>query len=193
MTTKLSFEDRLLDQLRQVVATNPTPPALATRRWPHRRLTLAGTGVATATVAAVLVAMAGSGAPNAFAVDTQPNGTVTVHISSLSDATGLQSRLRAAGIPAFVSYAANCAPPTAPAASGTYPTGEASGVQQSPVPAADQNDAVTAQVTKDADGVTFKIDPGQVSPDQKVFITTTTGQIDSMSITIGSQPPPAAC
>lgn len=195
MSTKLTFEDRLLEQLRQVVATNPASPEPVSRRSPQRRMMLVTGGVGAAAAAVVLFALGGSGASNAYAVDTQPNGFVAVHISSLSDASGLQSSLRAAGIPAVVSYSANCTPPWAPAPVGSGPgTAQAGGhVEQTPAPAGVNSAGVALQVTRDADGVTFKLDPGTIGADQKLFITTATGQVDSVRITISEQAPPPAC
>jgi hypothetical protein len=102
-----TFEDRLLAELRQVVAARPAPthPAsAAARRSPRARL-LAG-AAAAAAVAAVAVVVAGGGDPAApaYAVSRQADGDVSVSISSLSDADGLEGKLRAAGIPAVVDY-----------------------------------------------------------------------------------------
>src|SRR5438067_1961748 len=98
-----SFEDRLLTELRQVVAERPAPAAGAAPR-PRTRLALSGATVAAATAAVVVVATSGDNTSAAYAVDRQANGSVTVHISSLRDAAGLQQQLRADGIPATVRY-----------------------------------------------------------------------------------------
>ena len=104
------FEDRLLAELRQVVAERPAPDVTAPPS-PHRRrpLLIAGTATATAAAgaAALLLAIGGAGVSPAFAVDRQPNGNVNVTINKLGDAQdaqGLQSQLRAAGINAEVDY-----------------------------------------------------------------------------------------
>lgn len=103
--TPTQFEDRLLAELRQVVATRPEPAAVSPpRRAPRPRL-LAGAATATAAAAAVVaVAASGGGASPAYAVDRQADGSVTVTISSLRDADGLERKLRAAGVPAVVDY-----------------------------------------------------------------------------------------
>jgi hypothetical protein len=107
------FEQRLLRELRQVVIASPwVSPELkrpaATRRFPRVRLPLALAGAAAAAIA-IAIALAGGlpggGQPtNAWAVDRNPNGTVTVRIDSLSDAAGLERKLNEAGVPALVQY-----------------------------------------------------------------------------------------
>jgi hypothetical protein len=102
--TPTKFEDRLLTELRAVVAARPAPEVVtASRRSPRGRLVLA-TGAVAATAAGVLIATGGDTAAPAYAVEKQPNGNVTVEIHSLRDAAGLQEKLRAAGIPAVVDY-----------------------------------------------------------------------------------------
>jgi len=95
------FEDRLLDQLRPLVAAPPRPPA----RRAHRRLALAaGAGIAVAIAAGVSVPLLSGGAQPAYAVTPNDDGTVTVQINSLRDASGLEQKLREAGVPAVVEY-----------------------------------------------------------------------------------------
>ena len=101
------FEERLLAELRSVVASQPAE-GRRRRAWVEprrRRLVLAG------SVAVLLAAGAGAGVPflsggasPAYAVSRNDDGTVTVEISSLSDASGLQRRLREAGVSAVVQY-----------------------------------------------------------------------------------------
>jgi hypothetical protein len=101
------FEDRLLDELRDVVTARPTPAvaAVAAPRPSRRpRVALAGGGGLAAVAAGVVLATSGGGVSPAYAVEKQDDGTVTVHISSLADADGLQSKLRAEGVPAVVTY-----------------------------------------------------------------------------------------
>jgi hypothetical protein len=57
-----------------------------------------------AVAAAAGVPFVSGGAAPAYAVSTNDDGTVTVEISSLSDAAGLQSKLREAGVRAVVHY-----------------------------------------------------------------------------------------
>ena len=199
MTTQTTFEDRLLTQLRQVVAANPAPTA---HTAPRRRLVIAGAGVAAASAAAAVVTIAGGGTSNAYALETQPDGSVTVHINSLRDASGLEDSLRRAGIPAVVSYSANCAPTTAPAPGDGGPsftreqadTGQPSLQQAGTPPKGDGARAkVTSSVRVDGDGVTFSLDPGQIDPGEKVFISTSTGRADAIGIAIGQKAPAPGC
>lgn len=203
MTSTLTFEDRLLDELRQVVAANPAPAAPARRAGSRRPLALAGAGLVAASAAAAVVTLAGGGTSSAWAIDSQPDGSVTVHISSLRDAGGLQDGLRNAGIPAVVTYSSDCAPTSAPApgdpeagtSSGHFETGP-SLKQAAPTPSTKggiAREKVTSSVRTTGDGVTFSLDPGRINPGEKVYITTSTGQADAIGIAIGRQAPPAGC
>lgn len=119
MTTTTHFEDRLLQQLRQIVAENPDPGvAGAAQRAPRRtRLALAGAGVAAASAVAI-VATSSDVTPSAYAVQPRADGSVSVRIRSLSDAAGLQRSLRDAGVPAVVDYTPADAPGCAAAGAG---------------------------------------------------------------------------
>jgi hypothetical protein len=104
-----NFEDRLLTELRQVVADQPEPkvtglPARArsARRRRYTRGALAGGGLVAAIGAGLIIA--GSGGSAAYAVESHSDGTVTVEVKSYEDAPGFESALRAAGIPAVVDY-----------------------------------------------------------------------------------------
>lgn len=103
------FEDRLLHELKQFVATQPAPRIAAasstrTNRLsrPGYRMALAGTTVAAIAGAAVVVGH--DPTTPAYAFESQPNGSVTVEINSLRDAAGLESKFRAQGISAVVRY-----------------------------------------------------------------------------------------
>ncbi len=101
------FEDRLLVELRRVVAERPAPEVLVLPRSHRRRpLLFAGTATAAAATgtAVALLTLTGGGVAPAFAVDRQNSGDVSVTINKLSDAQGLQRQLRAAGINAEVDY-----------------------------------------------------------------------------------------
>src|SRR4051812_49187917 len=151
-----TFEDRLWLELRRHVAANP---ASATRRRRRGRLVLAGGGVAAAVAAAVVVGVGGGA--SAYAVEKAGNGAVTVHIRSLHDAAGLQRELRAAGVPAIVSYGAArlpCgAPPSAPTgefgtSSGTHDFGPSTTRAGTP-PAGDRQMHSTSSIALTDDGV----------------------------------------
>jgi hypothetical protein len=98
------FEDRLLLALRSVVDANPAPVhSLAPAGRSLRRPVLVGGVVAGAAVTASTLLVAG-GSSAAYAVDAHSDGSVTVTINSLKDASGLQHKLAAAGIKAVVDY-----------------------------------------------------------------------------------------
>jgi hypothetical protein len=106
MMTSERFEDRLLHELRRVLEERPATAAAPEPRARRTRLAWGGVGVGVATATAVVAIVASSGdvTPSAYAVQPEANGAVSVSIHSLSDAAGLQSKLRAAGVPAVVSY-----------------------------------------------------------------------------------------
>ena len=192
MTTSLTFEDRLLAELRQVVAANPAPPASRRRVAVPQRLLLVAAGAASAALAALIVA--GGGGSSAYALERQSDGSVTVHINSLSDASGLEGSLRRAGIPAVVDYTPNCVPATAvPPKDGgpSFTTGQA---DTGGPHGAGARVKVTSSVRIDSrEGVTFSLDPGRIPPGEKVFITTSTGHADAIGIEIAQKAPPAGC
>ena len=98
-----NFEERLLVELRDVVAAEPIESGR--RRRSPRRLALAGglaAVVAAAAIGGVLFLSAGTQA--AYAVTKNADGSVTVEIDSLTDAAGLEAKLQAAGVPAVVEY-----------------------------------------------------------------------------------------
>jgi hypothetical protein len=162
---------------------------------------LVGGGVAaTAGAAAAVIALMGGATPSAYALDKQADGSVTVHIRSLSDASGLQSSLREAGIPAVVNYdtsRASCTPPAGAVTS--VQTGDDDGPSTRRVgdePAAHGDVArmkASSAIRVTDDGVSFTIDPGTLKAGDKVFITTSTGEADSIGMAIGSSAPPRAC
>ena len=107
------FEDRLLGELRMVVAERASDAGRPSGR-PRGHLARGGRRFALAGAAAVVVVLVGmsgllvhygDGAPPAYAVTRNMDGSVTVEVRSLRDAAGLQRALRAAGIPAVVRYA----------------------------------------------------------------------------------------
>jgi hypothetical protein len=102
--TPNTFEDRLLAELREIVAARPAPAAGAVPRSFRRRLLVGGVAAGAAAAAAALFVVGGDPAAPAFAVERATDGSVTVEINSLRDADGLERKLRAAGIPAVVDY-----------------------------------------------------------------------------------------
>jgi hypothetical protein len=131
----MSFEDRLLHELRSMIEANGGE-SRTSRPWvAPRRLALAGAAaVLVAVAAAAAVQLVSGGAEPAYAVNTNDDGTVTVEISSLSDAAGLEQKLRDAGIPAVVQYL-----PSGKACKQPWPTA---------TPPSDDHSAVTADAEK---------------------------------------------
>jgi hypothetical protein len=107
-----AFEQRLLGELRQVVAEITRVPdlpdqsaAAPPRRRDALRLALIGGAAAAIAIAVVSALSLGGGAESkAWAVNRNADGTVTVEIDSLSDAAGLERKLNEAGVPALVQY-----------------------------------------------------------------------------------------
>ncbi|GAA2329586.1 hypothetical protein [Dactylosporangium salmoneum] len=96
-TREATFEDRLLDELRPMVAQARPRPA------PRRRLALGGVAVAgLAAVAATGTAVLHDGP--AFAVERDPDGAVRVSIFDYRDPDGLRQRLAAFGVRAAVDF-----------------------------------------------------------------------------------------
>jgi hypothetical protein len=103
------FERRLLEELKVVVAERGAERATesATIRSPWRRaprLALGAVAVLAAAVAVLVFSSGGRNAPQAFAVEPQQGGGVTIKIYSLEDAAGLERALERAGIPAQVTW-----------------------------------------------------------------------------------------
>ncbi|GAA3829399.1 hypothetical protein [Nocardioides panacisoli] len=193
MTTRApldGFENALLTELRQHVATRA--PAAARPRL-RRRLTAAGAalGAAVAVTAGGLALRPDA----AFAVDPQANGDIVVTISSLKDADGLESALRAQGVDAEVDYSADLPPAPEPGDNGGTVThseqpgsGDTGGTLErhdapkgTPAPAgpcgdapptAAERDQSTVSVERSGDGVTFTLSKSFVDSDTQVHITT---------------------
>lgn len=224
MTTSNRFEDRLLAELRHVVAARPAPDVITRHERRRTRFVLAGAGVAAATAAVAIVATGSDVTPSAsaaYAVQPRPDGSVSVSIRSLSDAAGLQSKLRAAGVPAVVDYApdgnAGCvSPPSGPgvttrgsASGGADGSGHASTDGPTITKGAKDNGApsttgpgpgtpgdpakVTGSLRTGPDGARFTIDPGTIKPGEKLYITTSSGAINTLGMAIGQKAPGQGC
>jgi hypothetical protein len=108
-----NFEERLLDELKAVVAERGAAPAAPEAKlaeaatpawWRGPRLAL-GVGIALAVAAAVLVFNSGSDdTSKAFAVEPQEGGGVTIKVYSPEDAAGLEGALGEAGIRSQVTW-----------------------------------------------------------------------------------------
>ncbi|HET7574877.1 MAG TPA: hypothetical protein VFJ99_07155 [Solirubrobacterales bacterium] len=107
------FEQRLLDELKAVIAergaegadpSETVAPRLARRR--AQRLALAAVAVIAAAAAVLAFSSGGGSTPRAFAIEPQAGGGVTVRVFSLEDARGLERALEHAGIRAQVTWLA---------------------------------------------------------------------------------------
>ncbi|HMJ35262.1 MAG TPA: hypothetical protein VK501_15235 [Baekduia sp.] len=201
MSMSNHFEERLLQQLRQVVTERPAPTRAVAAPTPprthRRRFVLAGAGGVAAVAATVaVIASSGGVTESAYAVTPRADGSVTVKISSLSDADGLQRALRAAGVPAVVRYdaATTCPAPAAGDERGTVEqhttTGDASGPSLDsagvePAAGAANGPKVSSSVRTGPDGTTFTIDPGPLASGDKVYITAPDGTARSLGLHIG--------
>jgi hypothetical protein len=173
------FETRLLAELRTVVSERAAHAATSTPtrapRIGRRPLALAGGVVAAAAAVGVTVATVGGGTEPAYAVEPHSDGTVTVEIRALSDAGGLQSKLREAGVPADVTYlpwGKTCREPRFAAADqgptsigGPLTGGKASSVSSTKAMGGQASDPPSASVT-------FTIDPSTLRAGQTLVITT---------------------
>jgi hypothetical protein len=205
MSMSPDFEERLLHELREVVAARPAPsPAPASASAParhraRRRFVVAGAGAIAAVLAAVAIFAGGGGTESAYAVTPRADGSVTVKISSLSDAAGLQRALRNAGVPAVVRYGAgaDCPPPATGAGDeagtveqnespggGPGPSTDSAGTE--PAPGAAKGPKVTSATTTGPDGGTFTIDPGSIASGEKVYITAPDGTLHSLGLHLGT-------
>jgi len=105
------FEEKLLDELKAIVAQRGAEQTASTERPAQRstrrrapRLALGGAAVFTAAVAVLVIGSGGDNAPKAFAVEPQDGGGVTIRIYSAEDAAGLEGALADAGIPSQVTW-----------------------------------------------------------------------------------------
>ncbi|GAA3674261.1 hypothetical protein GCM10022224_043240 [Nonomuraea antimicrobica] len=146
-----NFEDRLLRALKEEITTRTAEDGMTAvtpvRRGSRRRLvglSAAVAGVAAAATAVAVVVTGLTGDP-AYAVTRGADGVVTVRIHSFTDPDGLAAELGRAGVRAVVDYlpeGQTCA----------QPRGEHGGGQG----------RFGARIGRDADGITFAIERGQV-------------------------------
>jgi hypothetical protein len=164
------FEERLLANLKQVVADQPAPAeeikntrpgfSLSPRGY---RLAGAGAGLALAAVGVVLVTGGDSSTP-AYAVQTSADGKVSVEIKSFRDAGGLEKKLTAAGVPAVVNYlplGKTCAP-------GMYTAAKDQSRGSSQIMGG-------TGVPGDKEAITFTIDRAEIPKDATLVIETSGG------------------
>ncbi len=109
--TDSDFEQRLLDELKAVVAERGAKQATATEgaaprpAWRRPPRLVLGAVAVLAAAAAVLIFNSGSdNTLRAFAVESQKGGGVTIKVYSLEDASGLEQALKEAGIRSQVTW-----------------------------------------------------------------------------------------
>lgn len=106
-TTQDRFEDRLLAELTHIVTDRPVTASHPAHQSPWRRpLRLAGataalTATAAVATAAVVVSSSTTAAP-AYAVEPNPDGSLTITVHDLTDPRGLQTRLAHFGVASHV-------------------------------------------------------------------------------------------
>ncbi|TMR97602.1 hypothetical protein [Nonomuraea basaltis] len=156
-----NFEERLLSALKEEITTRTAEDKMTTvtpvQRGSRRRfagLSAAVAGVAAAATAVVV--MTGIAGGPAYAVTKAADGGVSVQISSFTDPEGLESELADAGVKAVVDYlpfGQTCKEPR-----GRH--GGASG-------------QFTTSIGKDGDGISFKIEKGQVPAGETLVLAVT--------------------
>lgn len=163
-TTEERFEDRLLHELRAVVADNPPPfstPSAPGARSFRRRFAVGG-GIASIGVGAITATLLVSGgASPAYAVNSHADGSVTVTIKSLKDADGLEGKLNAAGVEAVVNY---------------LPAGKACKQPRYEHPASVGAQQSISVSTDKSGAATFTIAKGQLAADETLVIESSVGQ-----------------
>ncbi|HTU15247.1 MAG TPA: hypothetical protein VMF31_08615 [Solirubrobacterales bacterium] len=205
MTQKDNFEERLLTELRQVVAERPEPardPAPARSHGTRRpaRFAMAGGGLAAAVAAVAIFAGSGDNTPSAYAVAKNPDGAVTVSIKSLKDADGLEASLRDAGVPAEVNYTPvmptiECSGDSKGSSAARFERYESAKPSETVTfdsPSSKPAEVVPAKaidggkkdpsdwastVSTGPEGTEFTIDPKVIEKGDKVFITTATAAV----------------
>lgn len=215
MTVTKHFEERLLAQLRHVVAENPAPSTAARQHRQRNRVALAAAGCGIALAAVAVVAGSGGGTTSAYAVKPQPGGAVEVSISRVGDAAGLQRSLEESGIPALVYFdsadrgACTSSPATDDPSQGSPRRDQPGGLKAyetadggvwAELPPGEQWADPSAHSRKEnavgdlsdaaiaeAGGATFLVDPSRIETGEKLIITTSDGTVETLRMTVSSQ------
>lgn len=165
------FEDRLLGELRAVVAERgaaapaESEASTGTPAWRSgRRLAFAGAAVTAAAAVGLIVSAGGGDTPAAYAVEPRPDGMVSVEIRGLEDANGLEEALGEVGIPASVTYLAAgmaCKEPR---------------FRRPAAPMGSTHGKVTSGIGRSGGGATvFSISRDTVGPGQTLVVTASPG------------------
>jgi hypothetical protein len=197
MNAPQQFEDRLLVQLRRVVAEREDSRQPTHNRTGRRRLVLSGAGAALVIAIVAIAAVAigtGNRTTSAYAIQARPGGKVAVSIYRLGDAKALQRSLRAAGVPAVVDFEATKAGPCVVAAAmntnpekagdgdeanetrhlvqseSTVSRGTAPGTGEAGENAAIQVHTFTAKGATNVTVSRFVVDPSRIGPHEKLYI-----------------------
>ncbi|RBQ16103.1 hypothetical protein DP939_31250 [Spongiactinospora rosea] len=170
-----NFEERLLSALKQDMAgrsaTDPADagiglaPVARGPRW-RRGYGLAAAAAGVAAVAATTVTIGGGLGGAAFAVTTDPDGSVGVRIDDFRDADGLEAALRRKGISAVVDY---------------LPSGQT--CRQPRGKAARHSGKLTTGLTMGADGsLGFTIEQGRIAKGDTLVLTVSAGGTDKAPV-----------
>ena len=197
MNAAEQFEDRLLVQLRRVVAEREDSREPTHSHRGRRRLVLSGAGAALVVAIVAIAAVAigtGNRTTDAYAIQVRPGGKVAVSIYRLGDAKALQRSLRAAGVPAVVDFEATKAGPCVVAAGmnaspekagagdeanetrhlvqseSKIPRGTAPSAEEAGENAAIQVHTFTAKGTTNVTVSRFVVDPSRIGPHEKLYI-----------------------
>jgi hypothetical protein len=152
-----NFEERLLSALKEEITTGTEPVVVTPMRRPRRRLvglTAAVAGVAAA--ATLVVTVTGVFSSPAYAVTQGPDGAVGVRIDEFRDPGGLAAELADAGVKAVVDY---------------LPYGQT--CQPSRGQRGDVGGQFSTSIGQDGDGISFRIEKGQVPAGQTLVLAVT--------------------
>ena len=191
------------------------------RRSRRLRLTAAVATSAAALGTVAIVAGSGDVTSSAFAVQSRPDGTVTVAIHQLHDAAGLRGSLQDAGIPAVVDYSPAHKPACAFVSNameqlrgkrrGELGAGIAGAAQvlrpqrHSAAPAGKQGAArrralkgtahelvlLLQASQRNANTTAYSVDPDQIKKGESLYIATAAGTVDSVGMAISQRGDPA--
>jgi hypothetical protein len=187
-----NFEERLLGELKAVVARRGAEQAASTESvahspsWRRAPRPAAGAVAVFAAAVAVLVFSSGGGnTPKAFAVEPHEGGGVTIQIYSAEDSAGLEGALAEAGIRSQVTWlpaGKSCREPRfTPSTVKTSAGGTIGGIAMG-----GPGKAMTIGVMSSEDeyvhsAPNISLDPASFRPDQTVVISGSRGPYDGDS------------
>jgi hypothetical protein len=194
-----NFKEALLVELKTHTAAPQPLGSAAPQSWPRRRTLVAAGGVAAAAAVAVAMALnpfTAAPAYPAYAVDKNPDGSVSITWKDLADSKAATRDLRKAGVPAQVIQLSDPGTCPAPARSGepwqyAGPGGD-NGVLTvfSPEPDSRYEEAsgwLDPQITDD----TITLHPETVPAGAMIFIVQDKGPTGTIILGTGLVPSPA--